>query len=77
MQYDDTTAKTTYNTEISGEKNTNFIGGNHTHNERQPVARPIVTQRGSQTFVGRVKELEDLHELLQGDSRVAIAAATS
>jgi tetratricopeptide (TPR) repeat protein len=69
--------QTTYNTEISGEKSTNFIGGVHSHHQRPPIARPIVTQKASQTFVSRVKELKDLHELLQGDSRVAIVAAIS
>ncbi len=64
MKYD-TTAKTTYNTEISGKDNINCIGENYIV-ERQPVARPIVTQKGSETFVGRVDELEKLHTLLQG-----------
>ena len=69
--------QTVYSTEISGPNSTNFVGGTHTHNEKQPIARPILTQKGTQTFVGRVKELEKLHELLQGDERVAISAATS
>ena len=82
MQYKEPTAQTVYHTEISGENNTNFIGGNHVHNENhihpeRTIARPILTQRGTQTFVGRSAELAKLHELLQGEAQVAIAAAAS
>ena len=82
MQFKEPTTQTTYNTEISGENNINFIGGTHEHHENhihpeRTIARPILTQRGTQMFVGRSDELKTLHKLLQGEAQVAIAAAAS
>ena len=71
-----------YQTE-TGSNNTNFFGGQHQH--YHPEAHPeasspaegipcnIKLQR-TQTFVGRSRDLEELHDLLQQQGRVAISA---
>jgi tetratricopeptide (TPR) repeat protein len=75
----DQTLATVYNTPISGANNTNIIGGEHTHihPEKRSIARPTIDRKGSETFVGRESQLEELHQLLAEESQVAIAAATS
>ncbi len=75
----DNTSGTVYKTDISGENNTNYVGGDHTHihGEKRSIARPMIDRKGSETFVGRESELKALHEMLAVESQVAISAATS
>jgi hypothetical protein len=66
-----------YNVHNDGDHNKNFTGGIHNHYPKTPIARPILNQKGTETFVGREDDLVKLHGLLEGESRVAIAAATA
>ncbi len=66
-----------YDVHNDGDHNQNFTGGTHYHGEKRSVERPTLDRNGTETFVGREKELATLHGLLMEESRVAIAAATA
>lgn len=72
--------RTNYQTE-TGANNTNYFGGEHTHNYPSAFAKLVstpqnLTRGGVVKFVGRDQLLDQLHTQLQMDDRIAITAIT-